>query len=439
MRTIALVSAFLLSALTSAASAADGPARAEVADKDRIPELIKQATEGLTSDRVKAVAALGAISDEKRLTQFRVPESLLGLLNDEGNNSVVRCAAAEALAKIVRYVPDSADTILKPMLTKVQDARENDAVRLKIAQAMAGFLDAEAVSHRTAFQALLRIAGSRTDRPSLVAEVLRTLGRAGYRDALPAVLAALRDEDDQIRAAALEALEAVLARAGAVARTGDMVAQLVAIITDDKVPVEVRIKAMDALVGTLRAGADIRQVASTLVEVLGKACDKKEPELAAAVVRVLYRVPEKTSVDALRKTYTVFMTTPNAKGFEDVRVAVAVTLGEYFHPLAKPGGDLTTGQEVAKLLVEISQKEPPGFNRAPKAAAASLGMMDSRKYDRTAVVADLVDAMARDQAVRDDAYFSLTRITGADAGKDPKKWEEWYKKNKDRLGPERDR
>jgi len=440
MRTLTLVLAALL-AVTVLAPAGEGGTRPDVAAADRIPEIKERAIEGDTLERAAALAELGAITDEKRLTQFQVPQFLLKVLNDDTTNSIVRSAAAEALAKIVRYVPDSADTILRPMLTRLQDNRnESTAVRCKIAQAMAGFLDVEAVSHRTTFQGLVRIAKERTDPPLLVAEVLRTLGRTGCREGLTAVLLALKpEEDEQVRSAALEALEALLATAGPTGRgTEEMIAQLVTIISDDKVPVEIRIRAMKALVSSLRAGVNIAQVSRPLVEVLGKACEKnkEQPELAVAVVRALRRVPERSSVDALWKAYSAFLATPGAKGYEDVREAVAQTLGEYFLPLAKT--DVAAGQQVAKHLLDISQKEPQGFSKAVRAAVWALGLMESRKYDRRDAVKDLIAAMAGDPdtTVKKQAQASLVRITGTDQGQEVKKWQGWYEKNKDRLGPE---
>jgi hypothetical protein len=242
-----------------------------------------------------------------------------------------------------------------------------------------------------------------------------------------------------VRSAALEALEALLATTGKGIPVRDTVGQLVLIINDEKVPVEIRIRAMKALVGCLKAGVDIKEVSRPLVEVLGKACEKnkEQPELAVAVVQALHRVPDRASVEALWKAYSAFLATPGAKGYEDVREAVALTFGEYFHPLSK--ADVATGQQVAKHLLDISQKEPQGFSKAVRAAVWSLGLMDSRKYDRRDVVKDLISAMAGDPdaGVKKQAYVSLVRVTGTDQGPDVKKWQDWYPKNKDRLGPER--
>jgi hypothetical protein len=421
--------------------AAEGPGEKKgPEDRDRIPELKEKATSGRTKERLTALNSLGSISDEKRLSQFNVPDFLLGILKDDDNNSMVREAAAGALSKIIRYVPAFTDKALRPLVTRLGDRRnESLSVRRKIAEAMAGFLDPDSISHRSAYQALMRIAGSRDDEPGLVAECMRTLGRTGYSPALSVIGAALRNKDEQVRAAALEALKSILTRVS-LKRPNDVINELVAIISDEKIPVEVRIKAMEALVATLRAGVDVQRVAAPLVRALAKAGENKQPELAKAVVNALHRVPEKGTVEALKKAYGTFLNNPGDQGkaaaFEEVRESIALTLGEFFHPLAKKG-DTVTAAEVAKALVDISQKEPPGKNRAVKAAVFSMGLMDSKKLDRTAVVADLIDAMARDKAVTVEARASLARIVGKDLGEDPKEWEKWYKDNKNKLGPQR--
>jgi HEAT repeat protein len=409
----------------------------EVADRDRIPELKQGALDGLTDERVRAISALGAISDENRLTQFQVPDFLLGILNDTDNNSLVREAAVDALAKVIRYVPTFTDKALRPMVAILQAGRtESVSVRRRIAEAAAGFLDPGAVAHRSAFQALMRLATGRDEQPAIIAAAMVTLAQTGYSEALTVVLAGIRDNDEQIRAAALESLDALLAKVK-IQKPDELVTQLVAIVSDENVPVEVRMRAMSALVATLRTGVEVARVAGPLVQVLDKACEAKEPRVAAAVVTALYRVPERNSVEALKKAYNTFLNTPGADGHEAVRVAVALTLGEYFHAFAKRN-DFASGQEVSKALMEISRKEPLGFTKAARAAVFALGLMENRKYDRTTVVADLIVAMAQDKEpeVKNEARRSLIRLTGRDLGDDPKKWEEWFKKSKGELAPQ---
>jgi uncharacterized protein (UPF0147 family) len=426
--------AALLTVLVGMASGGE-PAGTKPENRDRIPELKEDATGGLTRDRLKAIDSLGSISDEKRLSQFGVPDFLLNILKDADNNSMVREAAADALAKIIRYVPTFTDKALRPLVSRLQDSRgESLSVRRKIARAMAGFLDPDSISHRNAYQALMRIAASSTDEPGLIAEVLRTLGSTGYGKAMSVVTTALRNKDDQVRAAALEALEALLS-SGKLDRPNDVVAILVQIISDEAVPEKLRIKAMVALVATMRAGVPVNRVAAPLVAALGKAAEKKQPELAKAVVKALHRVPDGNSVKALDAAYDTFLKTPKAKGFEDVRVAIALTLGEYFHPLARKN-DKVTADKVAKTLLKICQKEPMDHTRAVKAAIFALSMMDSKKLDRTAVVWDLIDAMERDKDVTREAHASLVRIIGKDLGRKPKDWKKWYKENKNTLLPQ---
>ncbi len=427
--------AALLTVLVGTASGGE-PAETKPENRDRIPELKEDAVGGMTRDRLKAIDDLGSISDEKRLSQFSVPDFLLGILKNADNNSMVREAAADALAKIIRYVPTFTDKALRPLTSSLQDSRgESLSVRRKIARAMAGFLDPDEVGHRTAYQALMRIAASGTDEPGLIAEVLRTLGSTGYGQAMSAVTAALRNKDEQVRAAALEALEALLS-SRKLDRPDDIVAMLVQIISDEAVPEKVRIKAMEALVATLRAGVPVNRVAAPLVAALGKAAENKQPDLAKAIVNALHRVPDANSVQALENAYDTFLKTPKTEGFEDVRVAVALTLGEYFHPLARKA-DMVTAGKVSKALLKICQKEPLGHSRAVKASIFALSMMDSKKFDRTAVVWDLIDAMERDKVVTKEAHTSLVRIIGKDLGPKPDDWKKWYKENKNTLLPMR--
>jgi len=436
MKIRSAATAAMLTAMMLGVAAGGQPAESTTANRDRIPELKEDAANGLTKQRLKAIEALGMISDEKRLTQFGVPDFLLGMLKDSNNNSMIRESAADALAKIIRYVPAFTDKALKPLVSQLQDAQtEALSVRRKIAQAMATFLKPDEIGHRIAYQALMRIASAQTENPGLVAESLRTLGRTGYSEAMSAVTAALRSKDAQVRAAALEALESLLSNRS-LKRPADILGTLVQIISDEKVPEDVRIKAMKAMVATLRAGVPVNRVAAPLVTALDKACEKRQPAMAKAVVRALHRVPDANSVAALKKTYATFLNTPEAAGFEAVREAVALTLGEYFHPLAKKG-DLVTAGKVTAALLEISRKEPKPMVKPVKAAVFALGMMDSRKLDRTAVVADLIDAMDRDKTVTREAHASLVRIIGRDLGKDVKEWKKWFKENKSNLGPAR--
>ncbi len=428
LRSVALTAA-LIAGLGLAARAGTG---GRVEDRDKIPELKEQASAGLTKDRVEAIRKLGAISDEGRLNRFGVLDFLLGILKDDENNPLVRGAAAEALARLIRYVPTFTDKALMPLVARLQDsAKESLYVRRKIAEAMGGFLDADAVAHSMAFRAMMRIAKARSDRPALVAAVLRTLGRTGYIKALPQVVAALQHRDEQIKAAALEALKELLDRTTRATGLNDVVTQLVAFVSDEKVPVKIRIAAMEVLVRTMKSGIPIARISGPLVAVLDKT---RDPDLAVAVVEVLAEVPEKSSVAALKKAYDTFLNTPNARGYLNVRTTIAYSLGEYFHPLAQKG-DTPTGQEVALLLIKICQKEPPGVNKAVRAAVQSLGLMMSKKYDRRPAVKDLIQAMATDKAVAKDAYRSLNLITNTDQGEDPKKWQKWFQQKGALLGP----
>jgi hypothetical protein len=419
----------LAAAAFLAALAFSGLAAETGAARDMIPKLKEDAQDGLTDERVAAINKLGRITDEKRLVDFRVPQFLLGIVDDDGNNSVVRSAAADALAKIFRFVPDAGQGILKPLLARLQDSRnESFTVRRKIAEVMAVFLDPEAIGHRTTFTALMRIARDKAERPLLVAEVLRTLGRTNYGGATKVVIESLASNDKQIQQAALESLEMLMTNIK-LTKPNEVFNQLVTIINDEKVPEEIRIKAMKTLVSTIRAGVPVNQVAGPLVQVLGKSCDKKEPKMAREVVRALHRVPGSSSLEALRKAYTTFLNTPAAEGFPQVREAVANTLGEYLYPLAQKG-DINTGQQVAKLLLEISRT---GSDKPAQAAVKALRHMENPRYDRREVVADLIDAMARDPMVKKQAYNSLVLITGVDLGENVGAWKEWFKVNKPKL------
>ncbi len=425
LRSIVLTAA-LIAGLGLAARAGTA---GKVEDRDQIPELIAQASAGLTGKRLEAIRKLGAISDEARLARFSVLDLLLSILKDNDNNPRVRGAAAEALARLIRFVPTFTDKALRPLVARMQDSvKESLYVRLKIVEAMSGFLDADAVGHRMAFGAMMRIAKARSDQPALVAAVLRTLGRTGYSKALPEVVAALQHPNDQVKAAALLALKDLLAKTSRTGHLNDVVTQLVAIVSNEKVPVKIRIAAMQALVSTLKTGIPVSRISGPLVAVLNKT---RDPDLAVAVVEILAQVPEKASVAALKTAYDTFLNTPNARGYLNVRAMIASALGEYFHPMSK--ADAATGQQVALLLIKICQKEPPGVNKAVKAAIQSLGLMLSKKYDRVAAVDDLIKAMATDKAVSRDAHNSLKLITNTDQGADAKKWREWFKKNKSKL------
>jgi HEAT repeat protein len=408
-------------------------ARAGTADaRDRIDQIKAEALTGRTPERVKAIEQLGRITDEGRLTLFKVPEFLLDILGERLNNADVRGAAADSLAKIFRFVPDSTQGIVGSLVKHLQDGKEEPAVRRKIAEVMAVFLDPEAVTHRTAFQELSRIVKNRNvNRPLLVAEALRALGKTGWVAALGEVVAAVRSEDEQVRRAAIEALQRLLSGGGKIMDKRTLVNQLVAIVTDDKVPFEIRKEAMKALVTTIRAGVDVQEVAATLTRVLATACEKKEAELAAAVIEVLYLVPEKSTVDALRRAYQDFK---DVKEGGTVCVEVAVTLSDLFHPLAV-NNQTALGQEVGTLLLQMSQNMDA---RVAQAAVKGLGMMTNEKYNRVGVVNELIKTMEKDKsaAVRAEAYNSLVKITQADLGdRDPKRWREWFEKNKHLLGP----
>jgi HEAT repeat protein len=427
--------------LVLAGGLAAGGAEPSGADnRDRIPELKEDAQSGLTQERLKALEALGAISDEGRLTRFSVPDFLLGILNKDANNSMVREAAADALARIVRYVPAFTDKALRPMVVRLQDrGREALSVRRRIAAAMATFLDPEAIGHRAAFAALVAIASSQEEPSGLVAEALRTLGRTGYAPAINAVTAALQSREPEVRSAALEALEALLS-SRVLQRPEDVVNLLVRIVTDAKLSKAVRIRAMQALAATLRAGVPVKRVAAPLVTVLNKACEEKQPELAKAVIRALHRVPDDDSVAALRKAHAAFKAQPKSPGFDEVRVAVALTLGEYFHPLAI-SNDAATAGKVAKALIDIRGKEPATGGKVLRAAVFSMGLMDSTRLDRREVVGDLIENVLGGRvasgSLKQEAHAALVRLTGKDLGEDPEDWKKWYEANKAALAPQR--
>lgn len=426
-RSIALT-AVLIAGLGMAAQAGAPPK-----EEDEIWTLKEKALRGTTRGREEAVAKLGGISDENRLSEFKVSDFLLKLARDDANPSRVRSAAVEAVARNIRYVSGFADKALIPFIAILQDRGDSLYVRMKVAAVMANFLESEAVAHRMAFQTLEKVARDTREEPGLVAAALVTLGETGYVQALPVIKEAMKSSDPIVKQAALVALDKLLQKASKLAENADLTGLLISIARDEKLPAEMRKSAITSLAKAAGAGGDgANRMISVLVDILGKT---KDPDLALVVVGSLQSVPTASSQAALAAAYETFSATPTAKGYANVRQAVAEALGEFFAPLATK--DVLLGQKVAKTLMDIAGKDPA--ESVAVAALYSLGNMDSRKYNRVAVAQDLADAMKQEKtsAPKEVARESLVLVTGVDLGDDAEAWVKWVNdpKNKQRLLP----
>jgi hypothetical protein len=405
----------------------------EPASRDIIPDLIAKAKSGYSQDRIDALSKLGSITDERRLTQFDVPAFLLKQATTAANNSLVRSQALTSLGKTLRYVPNFTGTALSPLIASLHNRKTALHAKLTTVAVIGSLIKPREISHRPAFQALLKLTVANGTNPSLVGACLTALGSAGYSDALPVVLTSIRNKNVQIREAALVALEALLNTAST-RSAASVVNTLVAIVIDDKVPEKVKIKAMKALVATLKSGVKVDKVSGPLVRALGKACDKKEPILAEAVVGALSRVADGVSIAALKKAYATFSSTPGADGFEKVRIKVALTVGDYIHPLVQ-ANNTRNAKECGDLLLEICRKEPQGFTKAIKAAMFGLKLYEDKRLDRRPIIKDMIDAMAHDKDVAKEARAVLVHHCAVDKGNIAKTWQEWFKKNRARFAP----
>ncbi len=431
-----LLVATLLCGMWGAASAGEPPAA-----RDSISELMDVVRNGLTDEKVAALGKLGTITDEKRLGDFKVPGFLGGVVKSADYPPRARVAAVEALAAIMKFIPDSKDTVINVLTERLIDRNESTAVRRAIAEAMGSFLVADSPGDRNAFNVLVGIARERKDDAPVVGAAIATLGRTGYREALGLVVAGISDGDADVRASSLKALELMFSSRVATQPSSEVVRTLMAMASDDKAPLASREAAMRAMAGAINTGAvKGTEVAQQLAGILEKAPDAK---LATAVIDVLTRVPEPASVEALRKAYESFQK-PGTPGQDpaEVRVAVAKALGEYLHPLARRN-QVPAGQSAAALLIKVCRSDPSA--KVVVAAIFSLGNMVDAKYDRREVVRELIETMASDtdktisQAARDTIQFITQREIASDE-KDPKAaavvWKAWYESNKDtKLAP----
>jgi HEAT repeat protein len=329
------------------------------------------------------------------------------------------------------------DRVLKPLCERLLDPNEDLYVRCKISDALGQVLKTgpggvPLPGDQIGFNTLDRIAAGKEDT-ALVGATLRAMGRAGHKAAVQMIVRVVSEPNanQDLKAAALDALEYVLLAGVRITGTDDLIRTLVAMLTDDKVSPDLRVRAARVLGRAIQGGgANSSAVAGAVASALDKTAD---PEIAASLVAVLGGVPEEASVRALKQAYAVFSkSVSDTKEYQKVRILIAKGLGEYFQPFARKG-QTSAGADVAEVLYTILSKDanPEVLN----AAAYALGNMSDARYDRTKVVAKLID-MLGDPKVKEAAYKSLKVITiNRDFGTKPEDWKAWVDGNKSFLLP----
>ncbi|GEM_PF-3721718 len=421
-----------------ASGAAAGEPAAPAA-QDIVVELMDAVRNGLIDEKIAALGKLGSITQKERLNDFKVPTFLVGVVKSADYAPRVRVAAVAALSSVMKFSPDSKEGAMEALATRLADRNEATAVRRAIAESLGGFLSAESPADRNAFTVLMSIARERKDDAPVVGASIEALGRTVYLPALNLVIAGVDDRDPDVRASSLRALEQMFSSRSS-KPSSEVVQRLIAMASDDKAPLASREAAMRALVGAIGTGAvKGTEVSLQLAGILEKAPDTK---LAGAVIDVLTRVPEETSVTALKKAYEAFQKPPPpGQDFAEVRVAVVKAFGEYFHPLARKG-QAVTGQAAAAHLIKVCRSDP-----SPKvvtAAVTALANMVDTRYDRREVVQELIETMASDadkgvaQAARGTLRFITQRDIAAgeaNAKEAAKEWKAWFETNKELLAP----
>jgi len=422
-----------------------GPAAAPRAgEKDRpearniIVELKEKVLYGTVREQEEAVRELGSITDEKRLKDFEIPAFLLNVAVKSDYHPRVRGAATESLLRVMVFDPASArDKVVNTLAARLLDRTEPLYVRRAIADAFGGILKSSEPGDRNGIAALERLAKDRRDDPALIKSVFVSLGNLGHSESVMVIVLALDDPSIEIKGAALAALQRMFQRGVRVTNAGDLVRKLTAFVSDDRVDMNLRISAAGTLVGALQAvrGMNLADVARSLADLLEKTTD---PKLAAAVIKVMYGVPDEASIAALDKAYTAFSAkTMAGPEYIEVRTAIAVAAGEYFHWLAK-NGRTSIGQVGGELLVKVLTTEPLTNKRVIEAAAYSLGNMSDPKYDRRKAADALLETMTQ---AKTDAQLgavivkSLELISDKAVGEKAEDWKKWLETNRETLGP----
>jgi HEAT repeat protein len=258
-----------------------------------------------------------------------------------------------------------------------------------------------------------------TSRPNEALETLIAIGRP----AVPALMAALKAKDAEVRADAAQALGGI--------QDARAVAPLVSALRDEDMNVRERAaetlgKINDAgtvklVTAALRDSGTDYSVRRNIVEALRKIDNSLAIEpLIVAMKDSDWRVRLAATQELARREDSrviVSMIAALADEQVEVRSEAAKSLGKTGNPRA-----------VEPLIAALNDKA--AYVRYE--AMLALGKIkDTRAVEP--LIASLNDKVVADKFIRETATVVLRMITGQNLGEDPDKWQKWWSQNKGKL------
>ncbi len=408
------------------------PQAAEGAEpEETIPALMRQADEGPSEARSKALEELGRIGDKSKLRDHAVGEFLLRFIRNERQLPRLRKKAVEAIIALARDTdPSIRERVLEELVRLLERSSERNSVRWRIAAEIWVLVDPKGLgADRRAIAALERVASGKG--PAVVrAAALRSLGRIGAESSLKVIRAALSDRNGHIARAAWKAFEEYFKTPPPRTRDLPALGKLMAEhIADTSSPLNIRAAAMKTVahMGYKPAIPKIENVLKT----------ENEEQLVLAGLEALSIFGEPRTAGAIVKVYGRFEGTEGSR----VRASACSALGDLYQPLAETKTAARTVALVTDCLIRALYEDESA--EVARAAAYYLGNLAiCGKAPREKAIEALIDALVDpDNKVRENAADSLGELTlheiepreGESIEDYQKRWRAWFGENGDRF------
>jgi HEAT repeat protein len=390
----------------------------------------------------EAFDKLSAIRDRESLRQDKVTKELARLARHTNPRKAKR--ALKTLYSLFRFDKTFKYEVLGPVADILRDDGGHSIVRIKAAEVLGNMCVAKELQDQSALDTLIRTTKPSDKTPPEVAKAsLIAAGRIGdprarsaVRDSLSYTNVKDKDAQEDIRAAAIEALGSALEGAYAKewvdrslgSRVGDL-------LRDKKLAPDTRTKLL-RLAGLIqRNGQTIPGLDSTLFSSLASATD---PASIMATMETIAKTGNEKAVSAFLAVFNRFKDTEDEQNALKVRGAVCAVTGTL---LSIWSNEKFVPKKGVAQAVELLIKGMMDSDASVRTQAViNLGNLYDTRCDRKKAAQALVAiaaAKGMSQTIQKNAIDSLEAVTGRVLGDKPARWETWISKRKNllSLGP----
>lgn len=415
-----LLAAYMLSAAVICAEGGGDEKESEVA---RFRQIKVWLADGSTNEQLDAAGQLAGFSAEMHK---EVVSLIAETLADMDQNVRIKFPLLDALGSLYsKATAAMRSDIKKALFGTAKRTEENGGVRAQAILLLANMVRKDAFDDREVINKIKAMESERGEDERVVGAVVQFMFAIGE---LPKSFPPpTGTEESQLRF--VQALFAYLAAGKSLPPL--LAQQLLDMLRDKARPVSVRIRVMELLSMAYKRGDRITGVPDVFGTI---AKSEKDMPLRTAAIKAVGRAGDAEAARVVIAAYEENKGNESADAVA-LRITACETAGEFFPILARRmdiARHSLTIKKLTDMLVEALNADPS--SAVGKAAAYSLGNMNSPRYERMSAVSALIEALKdKDEGVRTTAYESLKLVTGEDLGQDHNQWRKWYEKNKEKL------